>query len=82
MTNDHDPAVSLQIEELTTKLAALTERKTAAQTRVRELMAAEDCRAGITFAKEIYEAQQEKLTLETEMEITRRQRNRLAMPQE
>ena len=75
MTDDH----KRQIEELTAKLASLTERKAAAEKRVRDLMAAEDCRAGITFAKEIFEARQEKLALATEMEITRRQRKRLAM---
>ena len=75
MTDDH----KRQIEELTAKLASLTERKAAAEKRVRDLMAAEDCRAGVTFAKEIFEAQQEKLVLATEMEITRRRRTRLTM---
>jgi hypothetical protein len=75
MTDDHER----QIEELTAKLASLTERKAAVEKRVRDLMAAEDCRAGITFAKEIFEAQQEKLVLTTEMDITRRRRKRLTM---
>lgn len=68
-----------RIEELAAKLATLTERKAALEKRIRELMDAEDFRAGITFAQEIFQAKQEKLALDTDMEITRRQRKRLSM---
>jgi len=72
-------APAATIEELTAKLTALADRLAAVEKHVRKLMDAEDCRAGITFAKEIFEARQEKLALATKMEITRRQRKRLAM---
>lgn len=68
-----------RIEELSTKLSELTERKVAVEKRIRELLDAEDVQAGITYAQEIFQAKQEKLALDTEMEITRRQRKRLSM---
>ena len=73
--------VEKQIEALAGELAALTERRDAAVRRVRELMAAEDFKAGVFHAQAIFETQQEKLALETEMELVRRKRNRLLMPQ-
>jgi hypothetical protein len=81
MTAMQDADIERQAEALATKLAELTERKMATEKRVRELMAAEDHKAGVFYAKEIFEAKQQKLMLETDMEITRRQRNRLLMPQ-
>lgn len=81
MTDALDPETAARVEELSRQLAKLTECKAATVARIRELMAAEDVRAGKTFAKEIFEAQQEKLTLETEMEIARRQRKRLLLPE-
>jgi len=76
-----DNDLEAQAAVLARQLAAFTERRDAVVKRIRELMAAEDVRAGVTFAKEIFEAKQEKLALETEMEIARRRRNRLLMPQ-
>ena len=73
--------VEAQVAELTRQLAELGERKAAVEKRVRDLMAAEDVRAGVYHAKEIFEAKQEKLALDTELEIARRRRNRLLMPQ-
>jgi hypothetical protein len=81
MTATPETDIERQIEELAAKLAEVTERKVATEKRIRELMAAEDLRAGVYYAREIFEAKQEKLVLETEMEITRRQRNRLMQPQ-
>lgn len=81
MSDGQDQDIERQAEELAAKLAELTERRDAAQKRVRDLMAAEDHKAGVFYAQEIFAAQQEKLMLETDMEITRRQRNRLMMPQ-
>ena len=79
MTPTTDAATERQAEELAAKLAALTEQRDAVVKRVRELMAAEDSKAGVYYAQEIFAAKQEKLALETEMEITRRQRVRLLM---
>lgn len=81
MNADNGTAVEADVEELARQLAELTGRRDAAVRRVRELMAAEDVRAGVFYAKEIFEAKQEKLTLETEMEIVRRRRNRLLLPE-
>lgn len=81
MTGAGDTDIDRRVDELSAKLAELTERKAAAEKRVRELTAAEDFKAGVYYAGEIFAAKQEKLALETEMEITRRQRNRLSMPQ-
>jgi hypothetical protein len=44
-------------------------------------MAAEDHKAGVSHAQEIFAAKQEKLMLDTEWEIARRRKNRLLMPQ-
>lgn len=81
MTDEQDAAIAAQAAELAAQLVELTERKDAAEKRVRELRAAENPRGGVFFAQEIFAAQQEKLTLETAMEIARRQRNRLLLPQ-
>lgn len=81
MSADNGMDIEAEVAELTRQLAELGERKTAVEQRVRELMAAEDVRAGKCFAKEIFEAKQEKLALDTELEIARRRRNRLLMPQ-
>ncbi|MGD9608406.1 MAG: hypothetical protein AB7U59_03245 [Desulfovibrionaceae bacterium] len=78
-TTDAATDIERQAEELAAKLAELTERRDAAVKRARELMAAEDSKAGVYYAQEIFAAKQEKLALETEMEITRRQRVRLLM---
>ena len=81
MTSAEDTDIERRVAELSAKLAELTEHRAAVETRVRELLAAEDFAAGVYRAREIFEAKQEKLVLETEMEITRRQRKRLSMPQ-
>lgn len=81
MNAENGTAVEADVEELARQLAELTGRRDAAVRRVRELMAAEDVRAGVFYAKEIFAAKQEKLTLETEMEIVRRRRNRLLLPE-
>jgi len=80
MTPEQDADIQAQEAALTAKMAELAARKTIVEKRVRELMAAEDHKAGVTHAKEIFEAKQEKLVLETEHEIARRQRKRLTMP--
>jgi len=81
MNVEQDADIEQQVEALAARLAELTERKVATEKRVRALMAAEDHKAGVYYAQEIFEAQQQKLMLETEMEIARRQRNRLTLPQ-
>ncbi len=81
MISEEDADIERRVEELSARLAELAERKTAVEKRVRALMDAEDPKAGIFHAQEIFAAKQEKLALETEMEIARRQRKRLTMVQ-
>lgn len=61
-----------QVEELTATQAATVDR-------IKRLMAAERPFEGITFAPEIFEAQQEKLRLEVEIDIRRKRIRRLDM---
>ncbi|MEF3697765.1 hypothetical protein [Desulfolutivibrio sp.] len=49
------------------ELAGFAAEKKAVEERIRELRAREDLKNGIYFPKEIFEAQQDKLRLETEM---------------
>lgn len=81
MTDQEPLDIEAQAAQLAAELAALTERRDAAEARARELLAAEDHKAGVSHAQAIFAAKQEKLMLETEMEITRRRRVRLLMPQ-
>ena len=71
--------IEAQVAAIEAERAELLERKVAAEKRARDFMAAEDHKAGVNHAQEIFAAKQEKLALETEMEITRRQRVRLLM---
>ncbi|WP_428565719.1 MAG: hypothetical protein ACP59X_05085 [Solidesulfovibrio sp. DCME] len=77
MTGGQQATADEQIAALDAESVALAERKAAVEKQVRELMAAEDCRAGVYYAQEIFAAKQEKLVLETQLEILRRRRNRL-----
>ena len=81
MSGGKETDISREAEALEQEMAAVAEKKTAVEKRVRELMAAEDPRAGVSYAQEIFAAQQEKLTLATQHEVLRRRRNRLLMEQ-
>ncbi|UJX42784.1 hypothetical protein K9F62_08955 [Desulfovibrio sp. JY] len=74
-----DAETTRQVAQLEAELAALTEQRDAMAKRVRELMDAEDVRAGVCYAQEIFAAKQEKLALDTSVDIARRRRNRLLM---
>ena len=76
-----DAETTRQIEELAAAIAELTAKRDAAEKRARELLAAEDPKAGVFHAQEIFAAKQEKLALDTDLEIARRRRNRLLLPQ-
>ena len=76
-----DAETTRQIEELAAAIAELTAKRDAAEKRARELLAAEDPKAGVFHAQEIFAAKQEKLALDTDIEIARRRRNRLLLPQ-
>jgi hypothetical protein len=79
MSGGKETDIAREAEALEREMAAVAEKKTAAEKRVRELMAAEAPRAGVSYAQEIFTAQQEKLTLATQHEVLRRRRNRLLM---
>ncbi|MFU2210847.1 hypothetical protein [Solidesulfovibrio sp. C21] len=74
-----DAETTRQMAQLEAELAALTEQRDAMAKRVRELMDAEDVRAGVCYAQEIFAAKQEKLALDTSVDIARRRRNRLLL---
>lgn len=80
MTEARETDAATQEAELTARMETLAARKAAVEKQVRELMAAEDHKAGISHAQAIFAAKQEKLALETELEIARRQKKRLTMP--
>ncbi|HML56534.1 hypothetical protein [Solidesulfovibrio carbinolicus] len=73
--------IEAQVAAIEAEMAELLERKAAAEKRARDFMAAEDHKAGVSHAQEIFAAKQEKLMLDTEWEIARRKKNRLLMPQ-
>ncbi len=81
MSGGKETDIAREAEALEQEMAAVAEKKTAVEKRVRELMAAEDPRAGVSYAQEIFEAQQEKLMLATQHEVLRRRRNRLLLEQ-
>lgn len=80
MTETRETDIAAKEAELEAKIRELSERRAAVEKQVRELLAAEDPRAGVAYAQEIFAAKQEKLALETELEIARRQKKRLTMP--
>ncbi|EFL49482.1 conserved hypothetical protein [Solidesulfovibrio fructosivorans JJ]] len=74
-----DAKTARQAQELEAEIAVLTEQRDAMAKRIRELMDAEDVKAGVYHAQEIFAAKQEKLALDTSLDIARRRRNRLLM---
>ncbi|EHJ47759.1 hypothetical protein DFW101_1751 [Solidesulfovibrio carbinoliphilus subsp. oakridgensis] len=79
MTGTDETDIAAKEAELSARMEALAARKAVVEKQVRELMAAEDHKAGISHAQAIFAAKQEKLALETELEIARRQKKRLTM---
>jgi CHAD domain-containing protein len=65
------------IAECEEAIGLLLAEKEELEARIRELRAAEDFRAGKTFAGEIFTMQQEKLRLETEVHILRNRIKRI-----
>ncbi|MGE4539376.1 MAG: hypothetical protein AB7D37_20085 [Desulfovibrio sp.] len=74
-----DAETARQTAEIEAEIAALTEQRDAMAKRVRELMDAEDVRAGVCYAQEIFAAKQEKLALDTSLDIACRRRKRLLL---
>lgn len=65
------------IPTLQAQLAALDIEMQAVVATVRRLMAEEDMAAGVFRAREIFQAQQEKLRLQAEMDLRRRRIRRI-----
>lgn len=63
MSQDTDEAIAGAQAEMEAFMA----EKKAVEERIRDLRAREDLKRGIYFPKEIFEAQQDKLRLETEI---------------
>ncbi len=68
-----------QIEALRAELEEFAKLKAEAEKQVRDLRERERPMDGIFFAKEIFEAQQEKLRLEVELQTRQNRLNRLTM---
>lgn len=76
---EKDASVFEEIESLTQEMESFKVLKAEAEAKVLELRAGEDIKAGKVFPREIFECQQEKLRLETEIELRRRKINRLRL---
>ncbi|NJB68819.1 erythromycin esterase-like protein [Desulfobaculum xiamenense] len=78
-TRKDDVSVSDDIETLSREFEEFKLQKEAAEAQVKNLRNAEDPKNGVFYAQEIFHLQQDKLRLDTEMEIRRRRMNRLRM---
>ena len=77
MDTDQGKDTAAEVADLTAKNVTLAERKAEVEKRLRALCEAEDLKAGVYFAQEIFTAKQERLTIATEIEINRCRINRL-----
>jgi hypothetical protein len=68
-----------EIEALSRESESLAALKAEIESKIRDLRAGEDFKAGKFHAQEIFENQQEKLRLETEIELIRKKINRLRL---
>ncbi len=67
----------MQLSQLHEEIAALENEKERTEQRVHKLRASENPDLGVFFAQEIFEAQQEKLRLEVELQFRRNKVNRI-----
>jgi len=72
-----DESVSDEIKILEAEAAELAAERAEMEARVRELREKENIPAGIVYSKEIYEAQQNKLRLDVDIQFRRNKINRL-----
>jgi hypothetical protein len=72
-------SVSEQIESLSKEAETFKALQAEVTAKIRELRDKEDVRAGKSFAQEIFTLQQDKLRLETEIELRRKKINRLRL---
>lgn len=70
MTNPKEKeSESQQIESLEKEIIALRAEQTLLQDRIKHLLLTEDLVAGVTYPKEIFTLQQDKLRLDTEIQF-------------
>lgn len=67
------------IAMLEAEIVDLEKQKKSCEDLVRDLMAREDPKAGVYFAREIFQAGQDKMRLATEIEIRRKRINRIRL---
>ncbi len=72
-----DETISDDIKILEAEAAELVAERAAMEGRIRELREKEDIPRGIVFSKEIFEAQQNKLRLDVDIQFRRNRINRL-----
>ncbi len=80
MTDPRDDASdSEEVERLGREIEDLATQKLVLEQSVRRMRDAEDLPNGVVFAQEIFQAQQERLRLEVEMEMRRKKINRIRL---
>ena len=68
-----------ELERLGREIEDLAAQKLVLEQSVRRMREAEDMKKGVSFAQEIFHAQQERLRMEVEMDIRRKRINRIRL---
>ena len=80
MTDPRDAASDCEeIERLGREIEDLAAQRLVLEHSVRRMRDAEDLAAGVVYAQEIFQAQQDRLRLEVEMELRRKRINRIRL---
>jgi len=80
MTDPKDAASDFEeLERLGREIEDLAAQKLVREQSVRKMRDSEDLEKGVVFAQEIFQAQQECLRLEVEMELRRKKINRIRL---
>ncbi|GAB6177773.1 hypothetical protein JCM16814_26640 [Desulfobaculum senezii] len=74
-----DVCESADMEQLSQEFDQFKLEKETVEAQIRKLRSEEDFEKGVFFAQDIHRLQQDKLRLDTEMEIRKRRMNRLRM---
>ena len=81
MSPRDDASASEEIAALDREMKELTRQKKNCEEKIRQLRNDEDPRSGRYFAREIFQEQQHKLSLEVEIEFRRKRKNRILLEQ-
>lgn len=83
MSRERDDASSFEeLEQLGREIEELAAQKLVREQSVRKMRDSEDLEKGVVFAQEIFQAQQDCLRLEVEMELRRKKINRIRLAQD